>query len=243
MSSEGALAYRQAAVQNIGLREAPQERPIITLLNKQARYGEEQPSCGRISAATPGLHSPCVPASPSPAQQGRRSIDSDEVLAVLQARYGSVADVSTFDFGTHPDMTMPQQVRGWELRGGAGNRSLLCNMPGCAPLARYHRHNGGHPLTILIYAHAPGWPPRQVELMCNTSILVTPCGGLATVLTFMRWGGGWGRGASAQGEGCGATAAASFVCVRLSSLHAACYEPSLWACSLCAARAGPEPLP
>ncbi|KAL4442053.1 hypothetical protein ABPG77_011314 [Micractinium sp. CCAP 211/92] len=102
MAPVDALPFRQAVVHHIGLQEPPQERPVVTILNKQ----------------------------------GRRMIEnSREVLAYLAARCPQ-ARVHMFDFGKHPDMTMPEQVK----------------------------------------------------LMSDTSILVTPCGGLATVLAFMRPG-------------------------------------------------------
>jgi hypothetical protein len=97
------LPYRQAAVQHVGLQEAPQRQPVITILKKA---------------------------------EGRRRVEnSGEVAALLRRRYPA-AKVQTVAFDRRPDMTVTDQVK----------------------------------------------------LMSDTSILVTPCGGLATVLTFLRPG-------------------------------------------------------
>ena len=137
--------------------------------------------------------------------------NSEEVAALLRQRYPA-ARISLLDFDAHPDMSVPDQVRRvgggvvgvargkqwdgaavarqpspWQLsRGrGAGSSPSLADWPAhlpsfCSRPSHFHA-------SLLTPRLLPS-PPLQVKLMSESSVLVTPCGGLATVLTFMRPG-------------------------------------------------------
>lgn len=123
--------------------------------------------------------------------------NSKEVHAYLAARYPH-AEVKMFDFGEHPNMTMPEQVgaqrEAWPNAASTLVRSVR-RKPGIAA-APVQPCSVGYlaPRRLLTHALLPAWPAPlrclfwQVKLMSDTSILVTPCGGLATVLAFMRPG-------------------------------------------------------
>ncbi|PSC68931.1 DNA-damage-repair toleration chloroplastic-like [Micractinium conductrix] len=101
VSQVDARPYRDAAACRLGLKEEPQQRPVITIMHKE----------------------------------GRRTVEnSADIQAALQARYGGHVSVSMF---------------------------ACCDE---------------HRLAV----------PQQVKLMSDTSILITPGGGLASVLNFLR---------------------------------------------------------
>lgn len=103
--------------------------------------------------------------------------NSGEIAALLRRRYPA-AKVQTVSFDRRPDLTVTEQVRLLWFMGSAG--WLGGQAPGALPWARVD----GRP-TAASLLHLT---PTQVQLMSGTSILVTPCGGLATVLTFLRPG-------------------------------------------------------
>lgn len=72
-------------------------------------------------------------------------------------------------------------------QGRGGSRPLVCSAS--APIAGVGKQTVEHaahraPVSCLVH---PTTSP-QVKLMSDTSVLVTPCGGLATVLTFLQPG-------------------------------------------------------
>lgn len=79
-----------------------------------------------------------------PPLQGRRMIEnSREVLAYLAARYPQ-ARVHMFDFGKHPDMTMPEQVgaghagAAWMCQLACASLSWACRPAAASSLRHLH---------------------------------------------------------------------------------------------------------
>lgn len=190
MAPVDALPYRQAVVRHIGLQELPQTRPVVTILNKQARLGRgwlrgtsclrarvcaaSAPHASHLSLGSEGarrvrcspwlwrsLHSsPALPCCPL---QGRRMIEnSREVRAYLAARY-PLAQVDMFDFGEHPDMTMPQQAR---ADAGAGPRGGVAVVLWCMAAPARRRCSLWPALPQPLPRHPPASAWRQPRPAC-----------------------------------------------------------------------------
>ncbi|PSC70048.1 choline-phosphate cytidylyltransferase 2 [Micractinium conductrix] len=116
-----ARPYRDAALWRLGLREEPQQRPVITMLQKKGGMAV-------LDFETTNAHQQWN-------RPGRRSIENSKVvLSALQARYGSHAAVGLVECCDDGKLTVAEQVK----------------------------------------------------LMSDTSILITPGGGIASVLNFLR---------------------------------------------------------
>ncbi|GAB4817394.1 hypothetical protein N2152v2_004440 [Parachlorella kessleri] len=114
-----------------------------------------------------------------PPQEWKRRIENiKEIAGILRRRY-PLARVDVINFTRHPKFTIPQQARAEEAmsfppslltRDEALSQGRMSLKQGPAGLQQQQQQG----------------PAGMVEMMSNTSILVSPCGGIATVLAFMR---------------------------------------------------------
>lgn len=201
-----ALPYRQAVVRHLGIREEAPRRPVITILNKKASVGrggrvgglcDTCGGCGCVPVGCPiaACPPPSVPVWTVFGLESKRSLALPAAscwfsawLSDASVLFHCAGPVCSNSSLPHPfALLLMHTLTHASLHPTTfqQGRRMVENFREVAKIIRTRYPHSQ--VNVVDFGKQPDLTMRQqVQLMADTSILISPCGGLATVLTFLR---------------------------------------------------------